>query len=307
MESDVPLIRQDTPQLTLHNYRRWQYSPALSTSPELDYRRVRRKPSIQNLTGRSAHSAFSWTPSSIPPLPIDSFSARDSPLQLQQPSTPRPRTYTASPSLSSTITTLQSTPTHTPILRGSSLDERRSDLGQGEPGGPIGTKRKYPPVQQPRRFPRRPTDGHYRGAHKVYAAVFDLPPEQGGPSKQPNISAKHQLNSRAALANKRDRTVRFAEFDSHRDNHIINRHDSINSSTGSEQPLHRCEQNATSSFSLSKFEFPAPPNKDNWAGALGMASNPSSYPSTTSLLTIYIHRPSAKIAVRYCPLPWSIV
>lgn len=278
MRSDAPLIRQDTPELSLHDYWRWQYSPVLSASPESDYRRVRRKPSIQNLTGRSALSAFSWTPSSIPPLPIHDFGARDS--HLQHPSTPRPRAYTASPSLSSTITTLQSTPTHTPILRGGSFDERRREFDRCEFEAPISTKRKYPSVKRARRFPRQPAGGQSSqdsGIYKVYAAVFDVSGDQGGLKEESGKAGEQHPRSQAAPNSRNDRAVRFTGVDTRRSN-------SIASTPSSGQSLHRRDQTATSTYSLSKFEFPAPPNKDNWAGSLG--KSPPSPPEHSCLLII---------------------
>lgn len=256
----ISLIRQDTPQLSLRDYRRWQYSPVLPASSQLDYRRVRRKPSIQNLTGRSAHSTFARMPSSIPPLSIHSLDPHEiHHQQSQQPSTPRPRAYTASPSLSSTITTLQSTPTHTPILRGGSFDERRRDCNLEEP---IGIKRKFSSVKHARRFPRRQADGEGSwdsGIYKVYAAVFDISGEEEGLSKE--------TSSQAAQDGKQEKAVRFEDTD-------IQRDQDIGSTPSSAKSFHRREQTVTSSFSLSKFEFPAPPNKDNWAGASGKSSSP---------------------------------
>ncbi|CZT16162.1 uncharacterized protein RCC_12213 [Ramularia collo-cygni] len=252
LDSGVSLIRQDTPQLTLEDYRRWQYSPVPSASLQLEHRRIRRKPSIQNLTGSSAHSAFVRTPSSIPPPPINDFGAHGSLLQHpQQPSTPRPRAYTVSPSLSSTITTLQSTPTHTPILRGGSAEEQ---TGQHDRCELIGTKRKYSSVKRARRFPREEADrqgSRESGIFKVYAAVFDLSGEEKGLSKEATLPA-------ATIS--KDRALHPTVLD-------IRHNQDVSRTPGSGESLHRRDQTVTSSLSLSKFEFPAPPNKDNWAGA----------------------------------------
>lgn len=270
MGSDVPLVRQDTQQLMSQAYRTWQCSPADSACPEPEERRVRRKPSIQNLTGRSALSAFSWTPSSIPPPSNHISGPHDS--HLQQLSTPRPRTYTASPSLSSTITTLQSTPTHTPILRRCSFDEPRRLFDQGEPEGPVATKRKYPSVKHARRLPRRQADSQgsqNSGIYKVYAAVFDISGDQGGLSEESNKVDENDSLTQAAPNSRRDRTVRFTGIDKRRS-------DSTSRALSSGTSKHHRDQTATSSYSLSKFEFPAPPNRDNWASARGKFSSSSS-------------------------------
>lgn len=291
VDSGISFARHDTPQLSPHDYRRWQYSPVRSNSPELDHRRIRRKPSIHNLTGRTAHSTFARMPSFVSPLPVHNFDLHESQLhQLHQPRTPRPRAYTASPSLSSTITTLQSTPTHTPIFRGGSFDERRTAYERNELETGITTKRKYSSVKLARKLPRqqRSEEGSGEsGIFKVYAAVFDISGEGEGLSKE--------SSSQAVPISKQARGVQFAETD------ILHDYD-ISSTSISGQSLHRRDQTGTSSFSLSKFEFPAPPNKDNWAGTLSKLPMP-----TADLSTNELHRLPSKVTIRHCTIPRSII
>lgn len=97
--------------------------------------------------------------------------------------------------------------------------------------------------------------------YKVYAAVFDISGEQGGLKKEADKAAEQH----ASTNSKRNRAVRFTGVNPPRD-------ESVSSTPDSGLSHHRQEQATASTYSLSKFEFPAPPNRDNWAGASGMSS-----------------------------------
>ncbi|PPJ53945.1 hypothetical protein CBER1_05847 [Cercospora berteroae] len=252
-ESFHMLDHLDSPQLTLHEFHKFQQSPVLAASPELESRRIRRKPSAVNLA--TAHARYTdpaaycfddpWTPSLILPRSPASASLHDfSPASSQhRPLTPRPRTYTASPSLSSTVDTLQSSPFQTPLHQGCSRaeheEEDRSDFGE-----PIRTKRGG-----------GSGSGGSGELWEVYAAVFEI--EDVGP-----VVVEENL--------KKVKSVRF-------DTGTGNISEAL-----AEDSQNTREEHPTSATSLSRIDWPLPPSHYNWQGTFGHldTSTPPSTPAT---------------------------
>lgn len=293
-ESFGPHHRPDTPQLTLHDYHKFQQSPLLSGSPDSERRRVRRKPSVANFAPTPpAHAGFPWTSHSGSPHFIHSFAHPSLLLSSLPPPpvTPRPRPTTASPSLSSTVTTLQSTPTHTPVFRGGSHFEQRRVNDRVELTEPIRTKRKFDSLKQAKRLPRRADagGGSSGGEHdeqsgelwKVYAAVFEPSAEYQG-FEEELVDLNEQSDEQAWLqpaplftdyaASPEDRRHRIHSEAPPAD---ANDQGPANDLTTTDSAWSREEKEttATSSYSLSRFQFPVPPGQDNWTGTFGQCNH----------------------------------
>ena len=282
----TPAVRPVTPHVTLHQFHKLQRSPTPSLSPELDYKRVRRKQSFSSLirlppeSGRvpaqftssstlaRSRSLQSFPPPLLPPLPL----------------TPIPRPSTNSPSLSSTVDTLQSTPTHTPIQRGFWLPEQWGGVGQGGFSEPIRTKRKFLPFKHAKRLPHHSAHhGESEGNWQVHAAVIDIgvgiedldldelegqeAGHVGGTESQRAERRMPWVGGEERLSRRKGRLVRFEDLGTEE------------KGSGTEDPAspespflgQDREPNLTSSFSLSKFKFPAPPGS-NWEGTFGKIS-----------------------------------
>ena len=274
------LGRPVTPHVTLHQFHKLQHSPTPSLSPDLDYKRVRRKQSFaslirlplessratEQLTSSStlarSRSSQSFFPTIPPPLPL--------------PPIPRPSTY--SPSLSSTVDTLQSTPTHTPIQRGFWLPAQWEGVAWGGFSDPIRTKRKFLPFKQAKRLPHHSAyQIESEGVWEVHAAVIDI----GVAEDQGEFEGKqvgHVGGAKSERAERRSPWVGGEDRSSRRKGRLVRfedlRTEERGSETGSpatlESPLlgKEREPTLTSSFSLSKFKFPAPPGS-NWEGTFG--------------------------------------
>ena len=272
--SDI-VERPATPHLTLHQFRKFQQSPFYSSSPDDDYKRVRRKQSFEHLAqppfnsaprlepvtslSHSVHSTSpqNFLPSLLPPLPL----------------TPVPRPGTAAPSLSSTVDTLQSTPTHTPIQYAGTPFGQWRDFERVEPNEPIRTKRKFKQLKLAKRLPHHVAQHDGSGAvWQVHAAVVDIGAGersltdlregasgssggfyQGGTREQP---VWHSSGRKGKL-------VRFEGLDKKSSGGAAGVPGSETS-----RPSKGKEPTLTSSYSLSKFQFPVPPGHD-WAGTLG--------------------------------------
>lgn len=153
-----PLTPHHLNPLTLHAYHKLQQSAAPPSSPLGDYKRVRRKPSLDDLVGQPT-DASSWSARSeeFPHLPNPS-----SP-QHHLPSTPpsllptkSPGIGASSPSLSSTIATVPSSPTSTPF---EDIDHCRTlpfDLTSQL--DPLRTKRNFGELPKAKRLPHRNSD-----------------------------------------------------------------------------------------------------------------------------------------------------
>ncbi|TKA79549.1 hypothetical protein B0A55_02735 [Friedmanniomyces simplex] len=162
-----------------------------------------------------------------------------------------------SPSLSSSITTLQSTPTHSPIVLGGV----QFDQWQGEGPVQVTSKRKFP-FTQAKRLPRRVTS-----AWCVYAAVIErgIAEDFGGSDSTAESEAEAEPEAEVQrLEVRRGRSVRFADIEKE-------------TSSGAEQSTSGEEKEATagSTFTLSNFKFPPPPGS-NWAGHSADPTPPTS-------------------------------
>lgn len=281
-ESIGSIDRPVTPHLTLHEYRKFQRSSFLSSSPDLDYKRVRRKASTSNLSGKSFDEpelaapvtcAESWPHLNPAPTLLTSL--------LQPfPTSPFLRPATASPSLSSTITTLQSTPSQTPVIVDSSrFDPWRSEGGD-LPAEPVRSKRKFTDIKLPKRLPKRTVESEWQ----VFAAIVDLGGDYQSLGQEedareadleqlPGLRSAAQAKRQGSPEFKEVRSVKFAGLDSDSE-----------SAPPQQQPAgEEKESTLTSSLSLSKFKFPAPPGH-SWAGTFGKSGG--SPDSTVSQLTL---------------------
>ena len=250
-----------------------QASPQYSTR-DLDYKRVRRKQSFSQLFSHSfeaarptsfTSSAFSTSvqsslPQLLPPLPL----------------TPGFRSATSSPSLSSTVDTLQSTPTHTPIQSAGVVFQ---PLWESEKVGlsePIRTKRKFSQFKRAKRLPHHKIPREESGViWQVHAAVVDVGDgyrrgsvqrsvdaahgEAGGASEERAASGGREVQS--SSGGKAGRTVRFEGLE-------VPSSNSEEEVSGLVQPSQEKDLTQTSSFSLSKFKFPPPPGYA-WEGTFG--------------------------------------
>jgi hypothetical protein len=264
-----------SPQITLHEFRKRQQGPSLAPSPDFHVRPLRRKASSASLSS-SVFAAEAREASVVRELPlVQSASSNDilPPLPSLFPTTPQQDGAAASPSLSSTVTTLPSTPTQTPSSHCTDLRTQYSQEERVALVEPLQTKRKYPCTKQYKRLPRRADE-----AWRVYAAIVD---ESGGGDgdefeRGPAAGAHASEAPRGGLVGgrrpraedgaggKRDRSVRFAGIWT----------DSDVGSESLETPEER-EHTADSTYTLSKFKFPTPPGY-GWAGTFGKTLLPSS-------------------------------
>lgn len=259
MESLHLLDHLDSPQLTLHDFHKFQHSPVLASSPELEYRPLRRKASALDLT--TAQTRYTdpaiywpddavWTPSLILPRTPHTTSHSDfSPFPLHhRPLTPRPRTYTASPSLSSTVDTIQSSPFQTPVYQGRSrigYEEEEQRTGFSEP---IRFKRKFDSLKRAKRLPHSISDSSTGQGElwEVYAKVLSV---------EEDIE---QVAERVEL--RKGKSVRFTT--------ATDKENSV-SRTSAEGIQEKRGGHPTSSVSLSRLDWPLPPSHDNWQGTFG--------------------------------------
>lgn len=267
--------RPTTPHVTLHQFHKLQHSPVPS-SADSDYKRVRRKPSFASLirlppdssrlpapfTSSSnllqSKSSQNLLPSLLPPLPL----------------TPLPRPSTYSPSLSSTIDTLPSTPTHTPIQRVFWPPEPWREFEQGGLSEPIRTKRKFLPLKQAKRLPHHSANqAKEESVWEVHAVVIDVGTGIGDLEEFEQEHAAQVRGSQSVRALNQASVVRSEEESSRRKGRLVRFQDLENeeSSSGVEDPASPTPQprgeeenrpELTSSFSLSNFKFPAPPGSN---------------------------------------------
>nr|POE79879.1 hypothetical protein CFP56_07945 [Quercus suber] len=155
-----------------------------------------------------------------------------------------------SPSLSSTISTLQSTPTHTPVQHSYLTPEQWRSQWDFQFAEPIRTKRKFN-LKRAKRLPLSASGGNGEGVWQVHAAVIDLcgVDVSGGHIDGGQERSKYE----AASAAKQDRSVRFT---------------GIKTQSDSEGSYQEKETTGDSSFTLSKFKFPEAP-AGNWVGSAG--------------------------------------
>ncbi|EME82965.1 uncharacterized protein MYCFIDRAFT_174466 [Pseudocercospora fijiensis CIRAD86] len=282
-DSFISLYRHDSPQFTLHDFHRLQRSPVLSAPPEFDLKRLRRrrKPSTPHLAAAPLSYTDHWSPSAILPSQAHSLSQHSPaiPSFPPLPLTPRLRPSTTSPSLTSTVTTLQSTPAQTPICRAAAPQERDWADDHLEVGDHIRTKRKFEPLRRAKRLPRQRVDSGGSGQDEdelweVHAAVFDPPLDEKlfrGLSRLTEQNHQHQHLQRQKHSSQHERAG---------DHQQVNEDPPSNSEAPAPESWHapppqqQQGQIATSSsLSLSKFDFPNPPGRDNWEGTFGKSTS----------------------------------
>lgn len=255
--------------ITIHEFQQRQQSPRLAPSPDVDSHILRRKNSLRHLAGDEGASVAVEAPLH-PPAPLIVSSQ-----PLPAPSTPQHHPAVTSPSLSSTGTTLQSTPTQTPPAYLPTNNQRRRGIDVDELVGlKVRTDRYFPHIKQAKRLPRRAVDNTWC----VYAAVIrecdeaDVQPVAGVHLVESKLEASGRIArpERRGLA-RRDRSVRFAGVWSESDL------DSEKNTSGEEKDTTR-----DSTYTLSKFKFPTPPGY-NWAGTFGHLSEPTPPTSPTVL------------------------
>ncbi|KAK5744375.1 hypothetical protein LTR17_002085 [Elasticomyces elasticus] len=167
-----------------------------------------------------------------------------------------------SPSLASSITTLQSTPTHSPLTPGGAEFEEESVQ--------ISTKRKFP-FSLAKRLPRHITDEWF-----VYATVVDKDIGRAGHSGESDSESESEGEVGEAeevplVTDKKGRAVRFAGVEKDTSS-------SIEQSTSGEDKTTAND----STFTLSKFKFPPPPGH-NWSGTFGHFAEPTPPTSPATL------------------------
>lgn len=266
------------PALNLHDLHKFQQSPALSSTPELGHRHVRRKQSSIDLA-RSARPPAdpepneAWTPTLI--LPCQNSLHHSLPPSAhrpqQHPFTPRQRAYTASPSLSSTVTTLQSTPTQTPLCRRDSLSDHALDENGSGSSEPIRTKRKFDSLRRAKRLPRHSSSSGIGEVWQVYAEVFDAADQVAPVTRDVAAESEAAAFVREEAALKKGRSVRFQGIgseDSQKSCEPVE--NSAEASSSGEE-----EENSGSPSVLKRANWPLPPLRDNWTGTFGRSSRVS--------------------------------
>ncbi|KAK3672732.1 hypothetical protein LTR78_007318 [Recurvomyces mirabilis] len=228
------------PAEALYQFERGQSPPSVWPIPVEVYRPLRRKPSSSHL------SSAGTIQGGVSERPLAPFSAEKGLQNLLPPFTPSHFPSPSSPSLASTITTLQSTPSQSPAAYQADLDEELRE----EASQPLFTKRKFPSFTQAKRLPRRASGEWY-----VYAAVIEG-----------NAEAIHQ-----EAVKKRARSVRLAGVDSEESDA------SAHSASGEEK-----DTTTQSTFTLSNFKFPAPSGKA-WADTFGHLHEPTPPTSPATL------------------------
>ena len=280
-----PLGKPFVPHLTLHQFRKQQLSPVPASPPDLDYKRVRRKPSFTSTTQDTSTSTSSplIVTSSAHQAHLSSLEPLLPSLLPPSPLTPTPRQAVYSPSLSSTVDTLPSTPSHTPLQYQEPAFGRWWSTEGVQPSEPVRAKRKLS-LKQAKRLPHPVVRevgsgiGFGSGIWQVHAAIIDLPNDDDGgnrkfdsgvgvPEGHVTISqdeqSAEQPNAQSGANEKRGRSVRFKEENTH----AWNDGKKPPNQPSSEGPL-------TSSYTLSNFKFPAPPGQ-HWTGTFGRSRTPA--------------------------------
>ncbi|KAK5109400.1 hypothetical protein LTR62_007066 [Meristemomyces frigidus] len=191
-------------------------------------RPLRRKPSSSQLLLRGS------SPIPARDRPLAPFAAEQVAQQFLQASPFSHLPPPPSPSLSSTITTLHSGPTPSPVSRQADSNDR----WEGPANGHVFTKRKFSFVKPAKRLPR-----HISEDWLVYAAVVE-----GESERVPED-----------IVQKNGRSVRFTGVDS----------EDLQGASGEER-----DTTTASTFTLSKFKFPAPPGQ-TWTDTFGHLPEPT--------------------------------
>ncbi|KAI5359427.1 hypothetical protein Slin14017_G103290 [Septoria linicola] len=266
----------ESPRLRLDDFHKFHQSPLPASSAQLEHRCVHRKASTANLAAaRLRHTdpaayCFDdpWTPSLILPRSFQSISEpNNSPSSTHhRPVTPRPRTYTASPSLSSSVDTLQSSPFPTPIHQGHHGAEFEDEENWSGSAEPLRTKRKFESLKRAKRLPRRAggissSDSNQDALWEVYADIFEVGPGVGTIVQQGDL--------------KKAKSVRFEALEAS---------SSAAAESDPEEVYGTRAGQQTSSTSLSGVDWPLSASHDNWQGTFGHLNTATPFRSPATVL-----------------------
>ncbi|KAI7229769.1 hypothetical protein KC330_g7274 [Hortaea werneckii] len=272
-----PLCSSPSPPRSTHSAelesRLFLPSPSFTSSNNTTNKYLKRKPSTRDLNARPSY----FCPSGVQlaekssPRSGSTTEERGTPSQPPLPSTPTYPSSIPSPSLTSTISTLQSSVLGTPVPVGCG-PQRGYQWSASREEAPVRYKRKFPNIKQAKRLPRQRASG---GEWCVYAAVDaggDYKPQINLDEKTslPTTCSKSESAFKAAIPTTGSRTAdRRASFD----------HDSPSITEATKTSGHRT---ADSTFSISKFKFPAPPSRD-WIGTFGHLDT-ATHPKTSTTI-----------------------
>ncbi|KAK5171180.1 uncharacterized protein LTR77_004324 [Saxophila tyrrhenica] len=263
------------PHYTHDQFRKLQSSPPLASTPDIDYKRVRRKPSSFNLS-RGQRKPDNWPLATTPFSPSLSASPPPSLSSLDPPPSlvPHLRPGATSPSLASTIDTSPSTPLHAHFQHSESPSDLRSSFARIELDQPIRTKRKFPSLSRAKRLPRYTALGQGSGSGsvwEVHAAVIDLGAigiagvdgiaHRAETSHVTKVQTKQPDHPRPSA--RKGLSVRFEDAPATSTKATQASPDSQHTRSVEDE-----DRSHTSTYTLSKFKFPAPPGYD-WTGAFG--------------------------------------
>ena len=159
------------------------------------------------------------------------------------------------------------------------MPEQWGGVEQGGFSEPIRTKRKFLPFKQAKRLPHHSAHhGESEGTWEVHAAVVDIGVAIGDLGEFEGEEAGHVASAKSERAERRCPWVGGEEGSSRRKGRLV-RFEGVETEekgSGTEDPASpespllekEKEPTLTSSFSLSKFKFPAPPGS-NWEGTFG--------------------------------------
>ncbi|KAK3723244.1 hypothetical protein LTR37_001967 [Vermiconidia calcicola] len=284
-----------TPHTTYHQFRKHQDSPGLSSSSTLDYKRVRRKRPSSNLSSGQLHTLRGPALTTSLPSSLHSTSPQTFHPSLLPPFnlTPILRPSTSSPSLSSTVDTLPSTPTYSPIEPENWPFQQWRSGERLELVEPVRTKRKFAQFKAAKRLP------HYTALHngadgiwEVHAAVIDVGDGYAGDQRDfgegtevhvtedrnKSTEERDRLQAETPSSARKGRSVRFEGIATDSSNSDTER--SRISKTG--KPSKDNDPTLSSSYSLSKFKFPAPPGYA-WTDTFGHLTEPTDPASPATL------------------------
>lgn len=225
-------------------------SPSFTSSNNNTNKYLKRKPSTRDLNATPSYFCPNGVrlAESSSPHSGSATEERGTPSPPPLPSTPTYPSSIPSPSLISTISTLQSSVIGTPVPVGCG-PQRNSQWSASREEAPVRYKRKFPNIKQAKRLPRQRASS---GEWCVYAAVDT----GGGYKPQINLDEKTSLPTTCSKSESVFKQAdRRASFD----------HNSPSITKATKTSGHRT---ADSTFSISKFKFPAPPNRD-WIGTFG--------------------------------------
>lgn len=173
---------------------------------------------------------------------------------LPRPFTPHPHAAPVSPSLSSTITTLPSTPASTQELLDELNPEQWTNQWDRAFSEPIRTKRKFS-FKRAKRLPVRTHGAEEQGPWLVHAAVIDLGTVTDAAQFYATDREAQTLFTTAGSP-KPSRSVHFATVGV----------ESVSGDSSEERST-----TVESNYTLSRFKFPTPPNCD-WTGSFGKSA-----------------------------------